>query len=222
MDNLVKIMSIKEQYNYFNKDYTLINKLFSGFFEIITKCKHCGYESFKFEPFQTLSIQIPDLPRNSTKKINIYDCFRNFFKEEEVDEYVECNCCKFRTKVTRQFSINKFPKVLVIQLKRFKIINNYGQQRKIQTNVDYPENNLDMDEFTSEYLHQKFLDNLEKPEYNLYAVNIHSGQINFGHYVSLIKNNYDQIWRCYNDDNINEIDSIKSNNAYLLFYWRKN
>ena len=216
-DNIIRILSNREQYKYFSNDNTTINKLLSGFFEIITTCKNCNYQSFKFEAFQTLSLQLPD---NKNRNIDLSSCLNDFFKIEEIDDYFTCDCCKLKTKVTRQFKINKFPKILIIQLKRFKYINNFGGQKKIPIPVTYPENDLDLEDYVSEYIHQKF--NIDKPIYNLYAVNVHRGSINFGHYFSIIKNNYNHKWTCYNDETCYDECNPQNSNAYLLWYFRKN
>ena len=215
-DNLIRILANKEKYRYFSNDNTIINRLFSGLFEIITTCKKCNYKSYKFEAFQTISLQIPNRKNN----ISLDDCFNEFFKEETIDDYCKCECCKFKTKVTRQFRINRFPKILIIQLKRFEFNKNFTGMKKISTPVSYPENDLNLDEYVSEYIHQKFT--FDKPIYNLYAVNIHHGRINFGHYISFIKNNYNLKWNCYNDENYYQINNPNNDNAYLLFYFRKN
>jgi ubiquitin C-terminal hydrolase len=48
--------------------------------------------------------------------------------------------------------------------------------------------------------------------------------INFGHYISFVKNKLNKSWYIYNDENpIRDIseDDLIHNNAYMLFYIRE-
>jgi uncharacterized UBP type Zn finger protein len=48
--------------------------------------------------------------------------------------------------------------------------------------------------------------------------------INFGHYISCVKNRYDNKWYIFDDNNVYNanIDNIINSNSYLLFYLRVN
>jgi ubiquitin C-terminal hydrolase len=51
----------------------------------------------------------------------------------------------------------------------------------------------------------------------LYGINLHFGRLDFGHYISYVKEN--DKWFLYNDSkDPEEIKDIQSNNAYMLFY----
>ena len=89
------------------------------------------------------------------------------------------------------------PKILVIHLKRFLKVR---FNNKINLNVDYPIEGLDM----SRYLSQ----NIESPSrsassfnclYDLYGISLHSGTESSGHYVAYAKHPYNQKWHCFND-----------------------
>ena len=51
----------------------------------------------------------------------------------------------------------------------------------------------------------------------------HYGTLGFGHYVSFVKNAFDQTWYKYDDNVRQEVkeDQIEKESAYLLFYIRK-
>ena len=103
----------------------------------------------------------------------------------------------------------RFPNILIIHLKRF---DNNGN--KINNNVDFPINNLDLRKYCCGY-------DKKKSVFSLYGVCNHIGSINSGHYYSYCKHNED--WYNYDDDNISIISESKivSKNAYCLFYKKK-
>jgi ubiquitin C-terminal hydrolase len=93
--------------------------------------------------------------------------------------------------------------------------------QKNNTNIDYPIRNLDLHKYfnkASPFIH--------KSKYDLIGVNIHLGSINKGHYISYLKNTFNDNWFCYNDSQepilIQEPDELLDRNAYLLFYYRHN
>ena len=63
--------------------------------------------------------------------------------------------------------------------------------------------------------------------YELYAVLVHSGTANAGHYYSYIKSFEDGRWYCFNDERVTEISiaeieksfgGVGHANAYALYY----
>ena len=80
--------------------------------------------------------------------------------------------------------------------------------------VHYPVNNFDLRNYVVG-------EEKEKAIYDLYGVVQHFGQnLNEGHYTALCKI-YNSDWREFNDSQINNVDEIVNQNAYLLFYKRK-
>ena len=95
----------------------------------------------------------------------------------------------------------KLPPVLIITLKRFS--NNIKKIKIIVRIKEY----LDVLEYKSII------------KYELYAVCLHMGEMEYGHYVSCIKNNNN--WYIFNDEEIykTKFSDIESNsNIYCLFY----
>ena len=98
----------------------------------------------------------------------------------------------------------------------------YGQVcRKITNQINYPIFDLDISNYISENSPHK-----DKCRYNLIGVNLHHelgsfANMNLGHYVSIVKNRYNNNWYLFNDDsqpikatNKNQIINQKT---YLLF-----
>ena len=100
----------------------------------------------------------------------------------------------------------ELPPVLIISLKRF---NN-----SIRKNKDVV--------LLEEYIN---LDNLCKTKnnnYELYGINLHTGNLNSGHYMAAVKNNG---WYLFNDMSVSKINfsDLRTNyQAYCLFYRKKN
>ncbi len=148
------------------------------------------------------------------ESIDLDECFRQFCKEEQLEEGNEwyCPVCKNHTKAKVHMEIYKTPPILIIHLKRFK--NN----KKIDTLVDFPIIDLDM----SNYLigENKELNN----KYDLFAVAHHYGGMGGGHYVASAKNYFDNKWYNFNDSSVSmerEASEVVSSSAYVLFYKHK-
>jgi len=57
--------------------------------------------------------------------INMEDCLRKFQEPELLDENIYCGGCKDHRKHSKQIEIWRPPPILIVQLKRFKITNNF-------------------------------------------------------------------------------------------------
>ncbi|TNN47358.1 Ubiquitin carboxyl-terminal hydrolase 2 [Liparis tanakae] len=149
----------------------------------------------------------------SSGEVSLKDCLRLFTKEDVLDgeERPTCNRCKTRRKCTKRFSIQKFPQILVLHLKRFSDSN--IRTSKLSTYVNFPLKDLELREFASECS--------ERAVYNLYAVSNHSGNALGGHYTAYCKNPALGEWYSYNDCRVSPVSSSQvrsSSNAYVLFY----
>jgi len=196
---------------YVNRDNSVIVDMFVGQLKSELKFTSCGHRSVTFDPFWDLSLPIPRSGRN----VSLDDCLRLFMKEEELeaDERPMCAKCKQRRSCTKSFSMQKFPKILVIHLKRFSQ-ERYG--RKLTAVVDFPISGLDLtDYFTSEGGSGG-----RRTTYDLYAVSNHSGGTGSGHYTAYCKNPYSGDWWYYNDSRVSRASSnqVVSSEAYVLFY----
>ncbi|XP_054611860.1 ubiquitin carboxyl-terminal hydrolase 2-like [Dunckerocampus dactyliophorus] len=194
---------------YLEREDSKVVDLFVGQLKSSLTCTVCGFRSTVFEPFWDLSI--PIAPRISGE-VTLRDCLRVFTKEDVLDgdERPTCNKCKARRKCTKRFSIQKFPQILVLHLKRFSDSN--IRASKLSTYVNFPLKELDLREFASE--------SGERVMYNLYAVSNHWGNTLGGHYTAYCKNATVGEWYSYNDCRVSPMSSsqVRSSNAYILFY----
>ena len=106
----------------------------------------------------------PDFKESPSVKAefkSIYDCFEFFQSPETLGEDNEwyCNVCKKHQRATKQMSLYKAPRVLVIHLKRFKSSGSYSKS-KITDRIDFPIEDLDLTNYVrdpslpEEYEHQ--------------------------------------------------------------------
>ncbi|XP_074653310.1 ubiquitin carboxyl-terminal hydrolase 2-like [Tubulanus polymorphus] len=183
--------------------------LFVGQLKSTLRCTECGYCSTTFDPFWDLSLPI----HKRTTKVQLNECFRLFTQEEilDGDEKPTCAKCKTRRKCLKSFSIQRFPKILVLHLKRFSQDRYRG---KLATLVDFPINGLDLSSFAADS------GSKSGARYDLFGVSNHSGTTYSGHYTAYCKHPYTGIWHEYNDARVSSMSSreVVSSEGYVLFY----
>ncbi|KAM8769711.1 ubiquitin carboxyl-terminal hydrolase 2a isoform 2-T3 [Acanthopagrus schlegelii] len=192
---------------YLEREDSKIVDLFVGQLKSSLTCSHCGFCSTVFDPFWDLSLPIA----KGYGEVSLIDCVRLFTKEDVLDgdEKPTCYRCKARRRCTKKFTIQKFPKILVLHLKRF---SEARRTSKLSTFVNFPMKDLDLREFASE--------NSINAVYNLYAVSNHSGTTMGGHYTAYCRNPNSGEWYTFNDSRVTPMSSsqVRSSDAYVLFY----
>ncbi|KAK2912857.1 ubiquitin carboxyl-terminal hydrolase 2a isoform X1 [Channa argus] len=193
---------------YLEREDSKIVDLFVGQLKSSLTCSHCGFCSTVFDPFWDLSLPIA---KKGYGEVSLMDCMRLFTKEDVLDgdEKPTCYRCKARRRCTKKFTIQKFPKILVLHLKRF---SEARRTSKLSTFVNFPMKDLDLREFASE--------NSINAVYNLYAVSNHSGTTMGGHYTAYCRNPNLGEWYTFNDSRVTPMSSsqVRSSDAYVLFY----
>ncbi|KAM3850363.1 ubiquitin carboxyl-terminal hydrolase 2a [Diretmus argenteus] len=193
---------------YLEREDSKIVDLFVGQLKSSLTCSHCGFCSTVFDPFWDLSLPIA---KKGYGEVSLMDCMRLFTKEDVLDgdEKPTCYRCKARRRCTKKFTVQKFPKILVLHLKRF---SEARRTSKLSTFVNFPMKDLDLREFASE--------NSINAVYNLYAVSNHSGTTMGGHYTAYCRNPNSGEWYTFNDSRVTPMSSsqVRSSDAYVLFY----
>ena len=96
-----------------------------------------------------------------------------------------------------------------------------GAWKKQHSLVDFPVKNLDLSSFCMDLeLSAKLgLD----CKYDLQGMVLHFGSLTVGHYVSVVRNPFEQKWYQFDDQNRLPVpeDQLPKHNAYLLFYVRQ-
>ena len=97
-------------------DISVVRDLFVCQLKSSLKCTTCGNTSVTFDPFWDLSVPLP-----SSSRCKLDACLDLFIREEVLDgdEMPTCAKCKTRRKCTKTFTIQRFPKYLVIRMYKF-------------------------------------------------------------------------------------------------------
>ncbi|XP_032141086.1 ubiquitin carboxyl-terminal hydrolase 2 isoform X1 [Sapajus apella] len=194
---------------YLEREDSRIEDLFVGQLKSSLTCTDCGYCSTVFDPFWDLSLPIA---KRGYPEVTLMDCMRLFTKEDVLDgdEKPTCCRCRARKRCIKKFSIQRFPKILVLHLKRFS--ESRIRTSKLTTFVNFPLRDLDLREFASE--------NTNHAVYNLYAVSNHSGTTMGGHYTAYCRSPGTGEWHTFNDSSVTPMSSsqVRTSDAYLLFY----
>jgi ubiquitin C-terminal hydrolase len=226
-DSISNIVASSSWINFQSKEYSPLKNIFDGLIETNRRCMCCGSKTAKYEPFVTLSLSIPiNNSADITKSFDIYECLNHMVEEEQLDNDNKMNCemCSLKNQGYTKSILWKSPKLLVLHIKRF-LVNSYGViNQKLNNNIIYPINNLDICNYfdiASPYKNQS--------KYDLIGINLHQSfgdgrNINNGHYTSIVKNILNNNWYLYNDSNplkmVYTKEQLQNQNAYLLFYYR--
>jgi ubiquitin C-terminal hydrolase len=156
------------------------------------------------------------------------ECMALFMKREQLgaDNPWYCNVCKEHRRAFKKFDIWRWPKVLVVHLKRFSFSNihssRFVSRGKLDTLVSFPIDNLDMRAYAIDGSPS------ECANYQLYAISNHMGGMGGGHYIAHATHEQSKApsaaeWHCFDDGYVSHADQrvLTSPSAYLLFYRRK-
>ncbi|KAH8317495.1 hypothetical protein KR074_006685 [Drosophila pseudoananassae] len=172
---------------YTRHENSLVRDLFVGQLKSTLKCTTCGNTSVTFDPFWDLSVPLP-----SSSRCKLEACLDLFIREEVLDgdEMPTCAKCKTRRKCTKSFTIQRFPKYLVIHLKRFS----ETRWSKLSNIVEFPtmDRELNMGSYGA--------NSNSNVHYSLYAISNHMGSTAGGHYVALCKHPVSRKWHEFNDN----------------------
>ncbi|XP_045528631.1 ubiquitin carboxyl-terminal hydrolase 2-like isoform X2 [Pieris brassicae] len=208
-DSLSDAAKAAEAWNrYLRMEDSRVGDIFVGQLKSTLRCTHCKHDSVTFDPFWDLSLPIP----SRTGNLKLQQCLQHFVKEEELDgdEKPTCSKCGVRRKCLKWFTVQKFPQVLVLHLKRFSPTERF--RGKLSVVVEFPLTGLDMSPLSA--------NKTSSAVYNLYAVSNHSGTTYSGHYTAYCKHPYTGDWHEYNDSRVSPIKprDVVSSEAYVLFY----
>ena len=218
----------------------LINNFFYGKICTINKCSSCGYIKYGSDKFTSLSLDVENIN-------NIYESLNKYISTDNIEDY-SCEKCNKKVTLEKRALLSDLPNILVIHLKRINMNFNEDKIEKINSRFEFPkilnlknyciENILNKEDEKSEIYKKKD----EYYEYELKGINVHMGNAEGGHYISIIKvdkenkndNEEKDKWYKFNDSKVKEFDinniekecfgSNEDKNeeihqsAYLLFY----
>lgn len=158
------------------------------------KCEQCNEIIYNFEPFILLPL---DIGKNN----NIASMIGEFIKPYCSQGDWKCEKCNEYTKYIKINQIWKFPKKLILMIKRF--------DEKLDKNCTEIDINQELNiKITNKQIN-----------YNLSSLAVHYGNMNNGHYVSLCKiNNQLKLFDDLKIFNIKDDFLQKNKEAYLVWY----
>lgn len=199
----------------YENDYSEMLPLFFGIYisEIISQ-KTGKRLSFTPDPYFEIHLSLDGVEatedEGGSTAISLIKCLDKHCAGEIIEDYMN-EKTKERETIQRRIRFWSFPKIVVINLKRF---DSHAKEM-----VDFPLI-LNLGAYCYQYNSQANYD------YELYAVCYHMGNLHGGHYVSIIKDSASQEWQLFDDDKVSPIDSKSPNfkkllvnqSAYCLFY----
>ncbi|XP_076758873.1 ubiquitin specific peptidase 36 isoform X2 [Xylocopa sonorina] len=188
----------------YSKETTPINQIFGGYIRTEVKCLQCRHVSTTFQHFQDLLVDI-------RKASTLDEALSSYFSREQLDNNdYKCEACKRRVPATKQFSLERPPKVLCVQLKRFSVLGG-----KISKHIGFKQT-IDM----SPYLWKEPGEPTQPLTYKLMSIVTHMGpSVNCGHYTAVAKVSTGQYYS-FDDSCVRplSLSNVLSTNAYIMIF----
>ena len=186
----------------------VFHRSFAGLLRSDVACAACGeMTSTILEATVGISIDVP----SGTASSELTECLRAFTAAESI----ESRGCATRgcatTRLTKRVRFERMPRTLTFHLKRFEGGFESNSVRKNDVHVRFPLD-IDMSPFVVDGSVQA------NHVYKLYAVVVHSGILEGGHYTVYIRRAW--TWFLCDDANVREVDAshVFAAQAYMLFY----
>ncbi|XP_076619386.1 ubiquitin specific peptidase 36 isoform X2 [Colletes latitarsis] len=188
----------------YSKETTPINQIFGGYIRTEVKCLQCRHVSTTFQHFQDLLVDI-------RKASTLDEALSSYFSREQLDNNdYKCEACKRRVPATKQFSLERPPKVLCVQLKRFSVLGG-----KISKHIGFKQI-IDM----GSYLWREPGEPIQSLTYKLMSIVTHMGpSVNCGHYTAVAKVSTGHYYS-FDDSCVRPISlsNVLSTNAYIMIF----
>ena len=200
-----------------------------GLSSAVEMISECGDRSERQEPMLSVPIEVKN-------KKDLIDSLRTFVKGEVMtaENAYFCETCSKKVTSTRRTSFKSLPNYLVFTLRRFEFNYDSMQRSKLNDYFEFPFE-LNMKEFSTEYLNNIELAEDAYYAYDLKGILVHVGRAEHGHYYSFIKD--ENSWIEFNDTLVSDVKlevvkdkgfgknfnalAVAVSTAYLLVYERK-
>lgn len=201
---------------HFSKTYSPFVDLFYGLYHFVITCKGCGGCSHRWEPFTEMKGVLPT--EISAGGIQLMDMIRDEFRPTTIPDY-DCIKCREsgRKEAVQTVSVWRFPKYLVVHLKRFG-----NDSRKIHTPLaplpNQGESLVSFESFFSDETPEKS----GSCSYKLVSIVDHHGHSMAGHYTAQCRSIGDDTkWHIFDDDSCTPIQNPTfGSNTYLMWFER--
>lgn len=117
---------------------SIITDIFQGQTYNAVVCNNCKHKHISFDNFFSLSLSLPKSSIRMTHTCDLISCFNEFVKEEKMKsaEGFVCSNCKKTVDISKKIVIWRYPKVLVVHLKRFFCTT--WRKEKLDTLIEVP------------------------------------------------------------------------------------
>ena len=213
-----------------------LHAAFTGVLRSDVTCSLCGATREMREASIGASLDVP----MGVESVKLESCLDAFTRVEEVVSLMRtCASCSKASEVhSKQMRFERLPRVLNFHIKRFSAlgmgktedessdetrggaVKGFGSLQKSDIHVDFPLE-LDLSRYTCVNSDAKDAgDQIER--YHLYAVVVHSGVLDGGHYIAYVKRRGD--WFRCDDASVKsvDVDEVKRTQAFMLFYAKSN
>ena len=212
--------------DYYNKNKSIIQKIFYGEQESFTHCENCKKTLYSFSIFNFLIFPLEKVRqyltgiKNGFQYVTLEDCFDHYVSIEKMigQNQMYCNTCKVNTDFSMWNKIYKNPEIFIIILNR-------GKGLEFVVPFQYP-NCINLKKYINFENNDNYKNN-KITEYELISVIAHIGDSSMaGHFIAYCKSPVDRKWYLFNDaivsecDNPSNISPNSDNNKipYVLFY----
>lgn len=170
-----------------------IKKLFGGELEVFIECLNVAYESKRTEVFYDLQLDIQNVA-------SMVESLEKYVEPEILDGENQYHAEGHGPQPARKgVRFLKFPPVLQFHLKRFEFDLQTMDMIKLDSYFEFPEK-INFDQWCP-----------NAGDYQLFAVDVHQGDVHQGHYYTFIKTFgdvglRDRLWLKFDDENVSLVD----------------
>ena len=177
-------------------------RIFGSMVRSTSECEACGKQVIKYEMVQMFSLSFSPGPA-----LTVEGLFAFHFQREALARDDRCaDGCGVRGRRSRVMDVVSWPRVLVIHLKRWGAVNEFGEREKDTRIVSFGR-----------------LLNLGGHTYMLKGVVLHGGDFGGGHYTTYVRTGRGQWYLCDDSKETEEAEEasvLSAQDAYLLLYER--
>ena len=187
----------------FKRKYSIITKIFGGFFKTTYQCINC-YE-YKIEKYQLFNLIILPIMDGNIKIRTLEECFKVFQRQTNYEGLNCDNCGKI---IKMETKIHIFPKILIINFVRTEGSKHINHPVKFLEHL---------------YVNKIVPNSKENKIFKLFGIINHLGSSDSGHNFSYCENIFDSQWFEFNDSLVSPVhleDILKniSGKEFILFY----
>lgn len=199
------VQSLESWSTFFRKEYSPLIDAFYGQTQTKLVCTNCNACSTRYEPWGVLKLPIPGAEKAGTPAPNLGECITSAFATETIDDY-DCTACKKRGPARMEHAVSRFPKHVILSLKRF---TNTGA--KVRARIPYDENSIDMGTWRCWPSIQG------SAKYRVMSTVEHMGSSRGGHYV--MRSREGSEWLTYDDARVSPCHEggAAGPDTYMLF-----